>query len=196
MTDHLVFWEEPSAANFLRQLVARLSLDKFYTIHFRNFDGKNDMDRKLGKFIKFWALPHTRFIIMRDADSGNCRDIKQRLVSICKDSGRGENCIVRIACRELESFYLGDLAAVGRALSIANLGNHQTRRKFRAPDNLGCPSQELMQLTKNKYSKVNGSKLIGAEIALSDSNRSTSFRFLLQSLQKLKEEVVPGPLFE
>lgn len=197
MNAHLVFLlEEPSAASFLRQVTARLKLDKYYDITYRTFEGKNDLEKRLESFIRLWAFPKTRFIIMRDADSGDCREIKQKLVSICKSSGKGKDCIVRIACKELESFYLGDLAAVGRALSLPKLGDHQMKSKFRAPDNLGCPSQELILLTKNRYSKVNGSKRIGAEISLGDINRSTSFRVLLQTLQQLREEAAPGPLFE
>jgi hypothetical protein len=58
-------------------------------------------------------LPDSFFVVLRDQDSGDCLEIKERLMALCGRAGK-EDALVRIACRELESFYLGDLKAVER----------------------------------------------------------------------------------
>lgn len=185
----LFLLEEKSSACFLKQIIARLHLREYYDIQFRSFSGKSDLELKLEKTIRLWQVPNTQFIIMRDADSGNCDSIKQGLIDKCNQSGKGDYCIVRIACQELESFYLGDLAAVGRVYSIPNLESKQLKRKYRNPDTLGSPSEELKRLTNNLYSKVLGSTRIGFEITLDDTNHSPSFCTLLRTLLNFKSAV-------
>lgn len=167
----------------------RLHLKKCYDIHFRSFSGKSDLELRLEKTIRLWQTPNTQFIIIRDADSGDCYRIKQGLINRCNQSGKGNYCIVRIACQELESFYLGDLEAVGRAYSIPNLGLKQGKRKYRNPDTLGSPSEELKRLTNNLYSKVLGSTRIGSEITLDGTNHSPSFCTLLKTLLNFRSVV-------
>lgn len=64
------------------------------------------------------------FIVMRDQDSGDCYQIKDRLLNLSREAGR-PNALVRIACKELESFYLGDLNAVEQGLGKVRI-SHQT----------------------------------------------------------------------
>ena len=72
------------------------------------FDGKQDLEKQLEKKIRGYLNPEARFIVLRDQDAEDCRAVKKRLLKKCHRTGRTE-CKVRIACRELESFYLGDL---------------------------------------------------------------------------------------
>lgn len=53
--------------------------------------------------------------MLRDKDSGDCVETKNRLAGICRDAGK-PNALIRIACHELESWYLGDLSAVEQGL--------------------------------------------------------------------------------
>ena len=48
----------------------------------------------------------------RDKDSGDCRSIKRKMAQKVQNSGKMDKTLIRIACHELESFYLGDLSAV------------------------------------------------------------------------------------
>ena len=97
------------------------------------FEGKQDLEKRLPKRLRGWQhIEETKFIVLRDQDSADCRLIKQRLIEICREAGRPET-LVRIACRELESFYLGDLAAVGQAFDKANLGKQQKGKNFVIP---------------------------------------------------------------
>ncbi len=92
---------------------------------------------------------------MRDQDSGDCKAIKNKLVGLCSEAGK-DGVLVRVACRELESFYLGDLVAVEKGLGIKGLKTQQQGKKFRNPDALGNPAEELFRLTSNTYDKVFG----------------------------------------
>jgi monomeric isocitrate dehydrogenase len=95
---------------------------------------------------------------------------------------------VRIACHELESFFLGDLAAVEQGLGISGLSRQQNNRKYKVPDNLANAPEELKKLTKNKYQKISGSQSIAPFLRIDGSNRSTSFNNLVRGIKKLVEE--------
>lgn len=94
--------------------------------------------------------------------------------------------LIRVACRELESFYLGDLAAVEQGLGLKNLKSQQQGRKFRDPDALGNPAEELFRLTNNVYDKMAGSRAIAPFLSL-EKNCSRSFNVLLSGIKKLAE---------
>ena len=144
------------------------------------FEGKQDLDRQLFKKLSGYLNPHARFIILRDQDQSDCRKVKRALISLCPT--RQPQPVVRIACRELEAFYLGDLLAVESGLGIAGLAVKQNKAKFRDPDHLSCPSRELEKLTGNRYQKVAGSRAIAPYLNL-EAPRSRSFHNLLQAIR-------------
>ena len=154
------------------------------------FDGKQDLEKLMGKRIRGYQKPSARFIVLRDQDShADCRALKAGLVARCQGTGRETHCLVRIACKELETFYLADLAAVERALELPGLADkHQGSRKFRQPDELGSPSRELKTLTKLRYEKRAGSRLIGQHLDL-NNERSPSFKHLMAGIRRLSTEL-------
>jgi len=178
------FLEEPSAREMLEGLLPRL-LPQGFIRRYVVFRGKQDLEKQLEKRLRGWQLPDSVFVVMRDQDSGDCHDVKARLVELCRRTGRDE-ALVRVACRELESFYLGDLEAVEKGLELRGLAVRQDHRKFRAPDGLGNPSNELFKLTGNLYQKVSGSRAIAPHLRL-NGNRSHSFNVLVSGIKKLVE---------
>jgi hypothetical protein len=124
---------------------------------------------------------------MRDQDSSDCHVVKKRLVELCTQATKGE-AMVRVACHEMESFYLGDLAAVEKGLSMNGLSAKQNKRKYRNPDNLGNPSEELVKITKGEYQKVSGSRAIEPHLDLVN-NRSHSFNVLLTGIRRLANTI-------
>ena len=93
---------------------------------------------------------------------------------------------MRIACKELESFYLADLDAVERGLGIPGIAKRQQESKYREPDKFISPKQELRRLTKNVYQPRSGSRAIAPYLDLGNS-RSPSFRNLVQGIRRLVE---------
>ena len=154
------------------------------------FQGKQDMEKRMTMRIRGYLNQEARFIVLRDQDShADCVALKQALRTRCAEAGRGAHCLVRIACTELESFYLADLAAVAQALDMPGLARQQQQRKFRQPDRLGSPSQELRALTKHRYEKRDGSARIGMHLAL-DNTRSPSFHHLVNAIRRFGAELL------
>lgn len=180
--------EEESAKNMLIPVVKRLVPEEI-PVQYITFNGKQDLERQLVKKIRFWCDPGSRFIILRDKDSGDCGVIKQRLLALAQESDKADVCLVRIACHELESFFLGDLAAVAQGLRMPAVAAMQDKQKFRAPDALANAAEELKKLTKGKYSKLAGSRAIGPHLKLDGSNRSHSFGVLLEAIRRQADQI-------
>lgn len=176
------FLEEPSAKTMLEGLLPRI-LPQGVHCRYIVFQGKQDLERNLVRKLRGWQLPKSLFVVMRDQDSGNCLNIKMKLTALCHDAGR-DKALVRIACRELESFYLGDLAAVEQGLGIPGLARMQERRKFRSPDSLVSPARELASLTGGRYQKIAGSRAIAPHLN-PKTNASHSFRVLVEGICRL-----------
>lgn len=192
MKELVFLLEEASAKAMLESLLPRiLHVD----IHPRYipFEGKQDLERQMGKRLRAYINPHSRFIILRDQDSApDCKALKAKLLERCQHAGQAATSLVRIACRELESFYLADLSAVEQALEIRNLAKQQGGAKFRAPDRLGSPSKELETLTRGQYQKVGGSRVIG-QFLDPDNERSPSFRNLIEGIRRMERELLALP---
>ena len=134
--------------------------------------------------IKLRAIrtPNTFFIIVHDKDSNDCKLLKDRLVHLCKENGRPDT-LVRIVCHELESWFLGDLNAVEKAFGSTNLSSLQNKAKYRDPDQLANPVQELKKLVRD-YQKLSGSREISKHINV-NNNHSRSFNVFLAGIEKM-----------
>ena len=183
MTPLVIFLEEPSARAMLQGLLPRI-LPETVAVQYIVFEGKSDLEKKLPKRLRAWQAPDAKFLVLRDQDSGDCRVIKDGLVQKCHDAAKPD-VVVRIACRELESFYLGDLAAVADAIGPNAVRHKQQQRKFRTPDRLGSPSRELKQLAPS-YQKIAGSRAIGPQLNI-EANHSRSFQVLIEGIRELVE---------
>lgn len=190
MRKELVFLlEERSAKVMLETLLPRM-LDDRIEVRLIAFEGKQDLEKRMTTRIKGYLNECARFIVMRDQDSDpNCAALKSRLVVKCQASGKAAVSLVRIACRELETFYLADLRAVESALGIKGLSAKQNIAKFRSPDYLVSPSHELRVLSKNRYEKISGSREIGRYLDM-DNVRSDSFRNLVQGIKRFEAELL------
>lgn len=189
MRELVFLLEEPSAQAMLESLLPRM-LDPSIMPRIIPFEGKSDLEKQMLRKMRGYLNPDARFIVMRDQDSvPDCREIKQSLLSRCKDAGKLEVSLVRIACQELESFYLADLAAVEIALGITGLSRQQGKAKFRNPDVLSKPSNALKVLTKQRYQKVDGSREIGRYLDV-ENERSSSFKNLIAGIRHMEQELL------
>ncbi len=175
--------EEPSAREMLKEILPRIVPDEVI-VKYLVFEGKQDLEKQLERRLKNWQQPDSMFLIMRDQDSGNCFTIKQNLFKKVTASGKQDTTIVRIACHELESFYLGDLAAVEAGLEISGLTAKQNKKKYRVPDSLSNAAEELFKLTDKRYQKIAGSRAIAPYLKTDGSNLSHSFNILLDGIKK------------
>ena len=131
--------------------------------------------------------------MLRDLDSApDCLALKAKLTERCEQAGQAGKILVRIACTELETYYLADLSAVEQALKINNLARLQVSAKFRNPDRLSNPSTELEALTTGAYQKVSGSREIGKYLDASNE-RSPSFKNLVKGIRRMESELLSLP---
>lgn len=189
MKELVFLLEEPSAKAMLESLLPRM-LNDGINIRCIPFEGKQDLEKQLTRKIRGYQNPQARFIVLRDLDSHpDCKAVKRKLLDLCEASGKANLCLVRIACKELETFYLADLTAVEQGLQLTGLAKQQQTKKFRTPDSLGNPSLELKKLTDKRYEKVAGSREIGKHLDL-ENGRSPSFRNLICAIQRMENELI------
>lgn len=181
------FLEEPSAREVLEGILPRLITTKEIQFHYVVFQGKQDLEKQLERKLRWWLKPRSQFIVLRDQDSGDCHTTKERLQEICRKA-RKPGTLIRIACRELESWYLGDLAAVEAGLAVRGLAGKQNNRKYRNPDRLNNAAPELRRITAGKYQKLSGSRALGPVLNLT-SNRSPSFRVFLAGIKQIVTDI-------
>ena len=182
MSAELVFMlEEPSMKAFLESLLPRLlpSSANFILIP---HEGKSDLEASLPRKLRAWRKPEAQFLVVRDQDAADCKAVKARLAGIAEAAGH-DGTVVRIACRELEAWILGDLEAVARAFDRPQIAQLAAKQKYRNPDRLGSPSGELRGLL-GSYSKIAGARAVGAHIDV-DRNCSKSFQVFIAAVQRL-----------
>jgi len=187
MSELVFMLEEASAKAMLEGLLPKLLPDVIIP-RFIVFEGKQDLEKQLVRKIRGYRNPDARFIVIRDQDANpECKAVKAKLTELCRQAGKPA-ALVRIACRELESFYLGDLAAVEQGLEINGLVRQQQNRLFREPDQLVSPSKELKTLSKGSYQKVSGSRAIGPHLD-PENSRSISFHNLVTGIRRIAVEM-------
>ena len=181
MSELVIFLEEPSAAALIEGLLPRL-LPPGTSHRCVIFEGKQDLEAQLVRRMRGYRVPDARFVVLRDQDSGDCRKIKAGLVAKCRQAARPE-FLVRIACHEIESWYLADLAAVELALGLRGVARLQRRRQYAHPDSYPGAASTLKRVAP-RYQKVGGSRAIGPHLDLANT-RSPSFRVFVWGLRRL-----------
>jgi len=153
-------------------------------------EGKQDLEKSIPRKLKAWREPGARFVVVRDNDNGDCRALKARLVGLCADTGRTD-VLVRIACQELEAWYLGDPDALAVAFEDESLRALGRRERFRDPDAVVGASEALAQAVP-AFHKVSGARVMARHLNLTE-NRSGSFRAFMAGLRRLVDSLHDGP---
>jgi len=145
-------------------------------------EGKQDLEKSVPKKLRAWREPGVIFVVIRDNDGGDCHDVKHRLVTMCQDGGR-EDTLVRIACQELEAWYLGEPAALATAFKNERLRDLGGRARYRDPDAVVRPSAEVETLVP-EFQKVSGARRMAMHLTR-DGNCSRSFQVLVEGIDRL-----------
>jgi hypothetical protein len=177
--------EEPSMANFLEIILPKILPDEFVlnqNCFLRPHNGKSDLVTSIPRKVRVFSDFHepVKIVIVHDQDSNDCLTLKSTLVDLCQNNG---DCpaLIRIACRELESWYLGDMDAIETAYPKFKANNYKTKAKFRNPDKCD-PYSELKKIIPD-FQKGNASKTIPRYMQI-NSNRSDSFKQLISGLSR------------
>jgi hypothetical protein len=175
----VLFLEEPSAKAFLDEFLPRIlpAGTSFRTIP---HNGKSDLQRSLPRKLRGWQDPSARFVILHDKDGNDCLLLKQKLRAICLDARKDVHPLIRIACHELEAWYLGDFDGLAAAFPGFDAESVRGRAKYRDVDALANAAEELAQLVP-QYQKVSGSRLLGRTLR-AEANQSRSFGVFVEGL--------------
>lgn len=186
MPGRIVFLtEEPSMTGTLRSILRRLfphwvEEEHWLVIPHR---GKTALEASIPKKLGNWQRPADRFVILRDNDGSDCRQLKARFRALAA-ARPNSDVLIRIVCQELESWFLGDLAAVQAAYGRLPSHARQDSRTFRDPDRLTNAADELAKLTGNP-GKVARAEAIAPHLQTDPSqNRSISFGAFITGLQR------------
>jgi Domain of unknown function (DUF4276) len=149
-------------------------------------EGKSDLDRSIPRKLSAWHVPGDRFVVVRDNDSADCIELKARFQALCQANGRPET-LVRLVCQELESWYVGDLQALGQAFDNPKLNTPALRKRFAAPDDWQKPSAEVKRLVP-AFQKGSGARAMAA--CLNEvGNRSRSFQVFVSGVRRIAAEM-------
>lgn len=148
-------------------------------------EGKQDLEKSVPRKLRAWREPGVRFCVIRDNDGADCRELKDSLVALCRDGGRSDT-LVRIACQELEAWYLGAPDVLADAFGRDDLRGIAAKARFRDPDVVVEPAAALTRLVP-EYQKVSGARSLGR--VLPRENGSRSFQVLMAGLDRLSEEM-------
>ncbi len=153
--------------------------------------GKQDLEKSIPKKLRAWHEPGVRFVVLRDNDRADCRALKGRLVALCRNGGR-QDTLVRIACQELEAWYLGEPAALAQAFGNERLREIGAKARYRDPDVVASPSAEVSKLVP-EFQKVSGARRMARTLSRL-GNGSRSFEALMQGIEREAAllDVTPG----
>ncbi len=152
--------------------------------------GKQDLERSLPRKLRCWQEPGVRFVVVRDNDGADCKTVKASLDTLCRDAGR-QDTLVRIACQELEAWYLGDPEGLAKAWADEGLRRLGRRERFRDPDAVVRPSKALAELVP-AFQKVSGARRM-APILDPERNTSRSFRAFVTGVRRLAASATVAP---
>jgi hypothetical protein len=119
------------------------------------------------------------FVVIRDNDGGDCARLKVALQQLCDEGGR-DDTVVRIACQEMEAWYLGEPSALAGAFDAPELRDLGRRAKYRDPDAVARPSTVLERLIP-EFQKVSGARRMAEHF---EPNRQYIVQFSLADGQR------------
>ena len=122
-------------------------------------------------------------MVLRDQDAAQCTAVKERLTDLVPPDRRAAT-LVRVACRELESWIIGDWVALAKAYDQQRLAANSARASYRDPDLLSRPVEEIRKFIP-EYQKRDGARRTGALLDPS-TNRSKSFRAFCSGVGRLQ----------
>jgi hypothetical protein len=172
--------EEKSMKITLEALIPKLKLSEHISYKYIAHSGKQDLEKSIPIKLKGWNIPHSYFIIVRDKDKEDGIALKRKLVRLCEEYGR-EMSLVRIVVHELESWFLGDMKAIATAYNQQNIAKKQKQQKYRNPDALEKPSQEMQRIIGD-YRKPVAAEKIAPYLDI-DHNQSSSFNCFVHGMR-------------
>jgi hypothetical protein len=199
---HIEFLVEESSAEVVLQNMVPRILDAGVTYSIHPHQGKPDLLKKLPDRLRGysrWIPDDWRIVVLLDADEVDCHNLKAKLEDIASDAGLTSKSAVapgsrfqvlnRLAVKELEAWFFGDVAAIHTAFPRIPL-TLGSKARYRNPDAIPGKTREVLQKMLQKHGYSVGMSPIAVSRAISRymdprSNRSKSFQVFATGLQKM-----------
>lgn len=177
--------EEPSMANVLVEILPRILPEEFVlnTNYFlRPHQGKGDLRKSIPKKVRAFSntSEEVRIVILHDQDSNDCKELKRQIQTLCSQNGSCST-LIRIVCKELEAWYLGDMDAIQKVYPRFKPNNHKNVAKFRNPDI--CNASDELQKMIPDFQKGYASREISKHLNI-EENQSESFKQFRDGIRK------------
>lgn len=183
-----IFVEEPSAQKVLDVLLPKI-IPENVAFQIYSHQGKQDLERALKSTLPSISKIHgARILIARDQDSGDCIKIKEKIKQIIAGKSHAPT-LIRIVCRELEAWFLGDLRAVQLAYPRVKPEQYVNKADFRNVDLIQNANEFLLNIIpeykgRETLPKLEVAESIGPHLDL-NNNSSSSFNFFVSGVKKL-----------
>jgi hypothetical protein len=178
--------EEESMSTFIEVLLPKLGFEKQCRV--LPFNGKSDLKTNIRRKI-ISSAGDSKFIILIDQDTKDCLELKKELLDIAEKAVPANSKIeykIRIACQELESWYLGDLSAVDIAFGT-KLKKKENKIKFRDPDNcFPSPREDFRKAIGKKVGQIAAAEKMAEAMTLDgiNNNKSHSFQVFVETVRR------------
>lgn len=149
-------------------------------------EGKQDLETSIPRKLRAWREPGVRIVVVRDNDGSDCTTLKAWLLGMCREAER-EDTLVRLACQELEAWYLGDPQALAEAFDDPSLTNIGGKSRYRDPDTVSQPAKVLEDLAPS-FQKVSGARAMAPRLEVSRST-SRSFRVFVDGVLRMAKSM-------
>ena len=149
-------------------------------------DGKTDLERSIPRKLRAWREPGARFAVVRDNDGRDCRVLKNALRELCQVAHRPDT-LIRIACQELEAWYLGEPDALAEAFGDESLRNLGRKARFRDSDSVPRPHEAIERLVP-EFQKVSGARRMAPHLSR-ERNKSTSFQMFVTGIEAVAAQM-------
>ena len=175
--------EEYSMKVLLEGLLPRILPDG-HTLDFNVFillhEGKPDLLNSVKSKAAGLTQHGNRMMVLVDQDQDDCQQLKRSVLSDIEELGDLKNGLVRIVCRTLEAFYLGQPKAIEKVCRMRKrLKLNKNRQSF---DEVEYPVEKLRSVIGN-FNKVDLARDLAPHLDITQ-NTSPSFRHLVTGIQK------------
>jgi len=184
--------EDYSTQKFLEGILPRLGFEEG-DFEIKSHRGKEDLISNLASVIPSLSKLAQQIIVILDKDREDCIALKNKIKTkmawcVCDYK-------IRIACYELEAWFLGDMEAIAKCAPQFKVKFFQNKKKYRDIDSITKPSkiiEEMIPKWKDNFaSKPQFAEKIAPFMSLKrqnaeQTNRSHSFHILLETLYSIE----------
>jgi hypothetical protein len=183
-----IFTEEESFKRMVDNVLPKLlSKDAAYKVYVHQ--GKQDLEHAIRTTIPYISkIPGARILITRDQDLEDCVKLKNRIQNIIRDRCDSPH-LIRIVCRQLEAWFLGDLGAVEKAYPRFKSSKYINKTNLQNVDDIQNSDEYLRSILpdykdRRYLPKLETAEKISAELDITN-NSSKSFSHFISGIQKL-----------